>query len=121
MSRIQHIYDEIYRQNIYYVCCPSYAEFCKIMKKELDMDWEQKQKDVDGNFAVIENSGYLIGAIFTKDRSPDTVAHECLHAVSFFLRSRGIPLNDDTEEAYTYYLQFLVREICGKKRLKRGR
>ena len=112
MGRIKHIYDEIYRQNIYYVCCPTYAEFCKIMKKELKMDW--KPKDVDGNFTVIESCGNLIGVIYTNSRKPDVVAHECLHAVSYFLRHKGIPLNDDTEEAYAYYLQFLVRQICGK-------
>lgn len=46
--------------------------------------------------------------IWVKDRASKTVlTHEMFHAVYFILMARGIELGDDSEEAYTYLLDFI--------------
>jgi hypothetical protein len=47
------------------------------------------------------------------------LAHECLHAVRWFLDSRGIELKDETDETYAYFLGSLVRRCA--ERMNRGR
>lgn len=39
------------------------------------------------------------------------VAHEMLHAVTAIFRQKGLPLEEPSEEAYTYFLEYLVREF----------
>lgn len=43
--------------------------------------------------------------------TPDIVAHECLHLTHWLLKEKGLRLTDDSEEAYTYLLQWFVKEI----------
>ena len=47
------------------------------------------------------------------------IAHEAFHAVSYILSNIGIPFSLDTEEAYTYLLQYLVNEIVKIKEIKK--
>jgi hypothetical protein len=42
------------------------------------------------------------------------LAHELLHAVSWVLNAKGLPLTDASEEAYTYYLEWLMRESLSR-------
>ncbi len=47
-------------------------------------------------------------------RDPRSVAvliHELSHATNFILREVGIPHTEDTEEAYTYLLEYIAREV----------
>lgn len=39
------------------------------------------------------------------------LSHEILHAVKDILESKRVPLNDDTEEVYTYLQQYLTKQI----------
>ncbi len=40
--------------------------------------------------------------------------HELSHATNFILREAGIPHTEDTEEAYTYLLEYLTRETLNR-------
>lgn len=42
------------------------------------------------------------------------VAHECFHVTSFILREAGLVLSNKSEEAFAYYLGWLVKMI-GRK------
>lgn len=42
------------------------------------------------------------------------VAHETLHATAHMLRQIGMPLTPDSEEAYTYLQQYLIKEIANR-------
>lgn len=42
------------------------------------------------------------------------VAHEVFHAVYAALSNRAVPLSNDTEEVYAYYIQWLFNEIAPK-------
>jgi len=47
------------------------------------------------------------------------LAHECLHAVHWFLDSRGIKLNFESDESFCYLLGSLVRRIA--EQLNKGK
>lgn len=49
---------------------------------------------------------------FEKDKiKPGLVAHECLHATCYILDYVGISLTEESEEAYTYLISYLVNEV----------
>lgn len=39
------------------------------------------------------------------------VAHEMLHTVVAIFRRKGLPLEEPSEEAYTYFLEYLIRNF----------
>lgn len=43
-----------------------------------------------------------------------TLSHEMIHVCHYILRERRIPLSEDTEEAYTYLAEHLIRETLNK-------
>jgi len=54
------------------------------------------------------------GTLLWFAETPDagTCAHEAIHSVAHVFRETGIgPMNEDTEEAYTYTTQWLVDQI----------
>ena len=43
---------------------------------------------------------------------PARLAHEAIHAAVYLLgENSGLALSDDTDEAYAYYVEWLVREV----------
>lgn len=43
-----------------------------------------------------------------------TIAHEALHAVTSVMESKGLPLSREGDEAYTYYLGWIVEEMTSR-------
>jgi len=109
-GKILHIYDHIYKQNYYYFNCKTFKDYQRLLKIKFKIDKPNKD-DTDGNFNVYRQSGVDVYFLWTKGRRPEIVAHEVFHAVSYGLRMKGLPLTDDTEEAYAYLMQFLIKEI----------
>jgi hypothetical protein len=110
VGNILHIYDWTYRQNYYYVRAKTHKEYIDICKRELNCNIGIKEKETGGGFNVFEHHDKTEVCYIWANAKRDLV-HECFHAVSYVLRSRGIPLNDDTDEAFAYSLGFLVDEI----------
>ena len=68
-----------------------------------------------GHRKVITQDGYEADYIFVRAGSgPITefavIAHETLHHVGHALRMGGLPWTEDSEEAYTYYQQFMIKQ-----------
>lgn len=109
-GNILHIYDFTYRQNYYYIPARSHKEYQSICLKELKCKIEDKTETKSGGFNVLvhktKTDVCYIWAVDKKD-----IVHECFHAISYVLRNRGIPLNDDTEEAFAYAIGFLTEQI----------
>jgi hypothetical protein len=63
-----------------------------------------------GRWKMIQDAdGYESDYIFVRRDSGiitelSALAHECLHATAHALRTNGMPLTEESEEAYTYYL-----------------
>lgn len=47
-----------------------------------------------------------------------TLQHEILHAVSYLMTRIGIKFSDDSEEAYTYMVQYITEKIYEKLDVK---
>ena len=112
-KHILHIYDFIYECNYYWIEAKDHAEYCKVMKRQFNLNIEVDPKD--GHFRVIEKHGIPIGVIWAKRNQPDSIAHECFHAASYFLRSRGVELSDESDEAFAYLMSYLIRAITKAK------
>lgn len=112
MKGIKHIFDPIYRQNYWYICTPTHAEFRKIVLKA-GIKIEEKH-NTDGGMYVYEQTKGQVIVLWTKNKTADLLAHEIMHAVSYCLRRKGLPLTDDSEEAYCYLFQYLMKEIKEK-------
>jgi hypothetical protein len=108
-GEILHIFDPVYRQNYYYFNCRSQKDYTSLLKLKFKI--ELTPKDTDGAFNVFAQRGTDVCFLWTKGKTPQLVAHEVFHAVSYILRRKGLPLSDDTEEAYAYLIQFLTTEI----------
>lgn len=61
---------------------------------------------------VPDNIGKGIVLMFTTNPSPGEIAHEIIHALTIILNDyAGIPLNEDTDEAYAYMGGELTNQI----------
>lgn len=83
----------------------------KQLTREID-DWGEL--DTEGRMVPFIDGGYMILLKLKKDRfrkSVGTIIHEVAHCIHYLLRDRRIPLNEDTEEIYTYLQEYLATEI----------
>jgi len=111
IGKILHIYDFVYRQNYYYFPAKTHKEYREICKKQLKNIIEPKEQDTGGGFTVFKTEKDKTSVYYIWGTLRRNIIHECMHAVSYGLRSRGIPLNDDTEENYAYLMGFLTDMI----------
>lgn len=112
MGKILHIYDFTYRQNYYFIPAKTHKEYRDICWKQLKCKIEEKKTEKGGGFNVFmhgKNQDTEVCYIWANNKRD--IVHECMHAISYTLRHRGLPLNDDTEEAFAYAIGFLVDQI----------
>jgi len=97
------------------VTAPEFAEFT-LRKFGLVVDADTLSGD--GVFVSASYEGREIGIIGFPHQFTGTpheyamLAHECLHATKDMLGSRGLKLRDASEEAYTYFLDYLVETLA---------
>jgi hypothetical protein len=111
VGSILHIYDFTYRQNYYFIPAKTHKEYREICLKELKNKIEPKDKEVGGGFNVFAYGKDKTEVCYIWANNKRNIIHECFHAISYNLRNRGIPLNDDTDEVFAYAIGFLVDEI----------
>ncbi len=72
----------------------------------------------NGRFIGAQHDRYgLLPAIWFPARpSHRTVAHEAFHATFYVLSAKGLTLTPDSEEAFAYYLDWLIGEIEARVR-----
>ncbi len=115
--KIKHIFDPLFKQNIYYIGVKTNKEYLKILKKEYNLEGKT---DVAGRFQVIDKQGQKIGLIWAPKDNIPCIVHECMHAVNWYLGKRGIYLSFDAEgfdngEIFAYCIEFLVKEILSNR------
>ena len=107
---ILHIFDPVYRMNIWAVAGASHKTFCRLMKKELGATFAPTKSD--GKFYTYVSKGRTVGVIWSSDKSVHLM-HECAHATFWAMRERGIGFSEDAEDAFCYYQSFLFRALTG--------
>lgn len=111
---LTHIFCPIYQKNIYGSCGVTKETFIKNLKKQLNLELSVEEVPGNGIFLIAEYDDQEFGFVWSEDKDV-VLAHECLHAACWVLRSVGLPLTSESEEAYTYYQQFLMECILGRK------
>lgn len=107
------IKDTIYRNDVYFIHDEKDDFIKKYLKKKADYDATEIIKKSAGFYVAIGEPIHEYYIVITKyaDNWIGTLVHECLHATSKVLRERGIDLTEETEEAYTYYIQWLFNAL----------
>lgn len=94
------------------------------MKKVFPKDWDPIGVQCNGHWCVRERNGYEADFIILIKRRRQTsmrvwrtnelavLAHEAFHCASHILRHAGIPHIQETEEVYTYYQGWLMRQCA---------
>jgi hypothetical protein len=115
-EKVIEIFDPIHNQRYWFVKCKSGQEFSKILNqiipnyKDLVEDSDDSE-EAGGECLDLVLDGRLIVVLWSS-LDLNTLTHECLHAILFSVKSRGISKDDD--EALCYMLGFLVGEITKK-------
>ena len=111
ITKPKHIYDTLYGTNFYVSRNVPYSYFYQQVNKYWG-NFKDQDKNIQGK--CIKNDNNTIW-LWTKHNDFGILAHECLHAVCYAFEDKGIVLSEDSEEAFTYYLQWLIDRILGKK------
>jgi len=110
MREFKHIWIELYSENIYFIQCTN-EQYVKMMERVFKTI--VKPTTASGKFCVINNNNDDAGVIWVKnDINYGLIAHECFHAVCWILSFRGFWLTDSSEEAYSYLLEYLFKQVC---------
>lgn len=69
-----------------------------------------------GTTGLLSNNAFFIRLLYspTTPEYKGILVHEVFHATSMLLRSRGMSLVKESEEAYAYLLEFIYKKIVEK-------
>jgi len=109
LKTIKNIYDETFKQNYYMLIGVNRNRYVEIVKKELKQDVELPLANICGRTVYLDVEGHLIPIIWTTNKKPSNIAHECFHAIADVLEDRGVKLSGDSCEIYAYSLERLIR------------
>jgi hypothetical protein len=109
---IYKINDKHWHENIKLIVCP---------RDELARFIQKKHKErvslppSDGCYIDMDDVHYIWLNSFTHSIADmGLLIHELFHLVHKILKTKGFLLSSESEEAYTYYLQYLTVEFCEK-------
>jgi len=108
-----HIYNKTYQWNYYVYYGVALSKYLEHFEIQAGFAEETKtDSQIAGRCCTIEHlTDGVMTFIWSKEKDLPILTHECFHAVSMTLNSRGIPFTDSTEEAYAYLLSMLIREV----------
>ena len=88
----------------------------KELSKHLDLTDEDKEiLKCEGNGrTVMLEAGQTVMRIKNGKQFHETIAHEIFHAVEFLFRRIKIKLNEDSDEAYAYQIQYITKQVYEK-------
>lgn len=116
------IYNATFRTNIYVSYGITADEFLKSVKYHCSVELKETPEDKYGRMTVLYNpDGAEIIWLWLREKNVSELAHEALHAVHYDLKNKGMNLTDDSEEAYAYYIQQIIREVLQVEKNLKGR
>ncbi len=75
-----------------------------------NVEAENYADSADALFFTYHKKGWII-LILPFDTTPNQIAHECFHLTKFIMDKKGIILCDESEEAFAYLLDHLVKIV----------
>jgi len=109
MRKFRHVYIDIYMENIWLIVC-SRDYFNRKIQTEFECDARTISKEAAGSFGVYALNGKEVGVIWLEDWG--SFVHEVFHATCWVLWGKGIPLVEESEEAYAYLINYLCKEFA---------
>jgi len=120
--KVGHIFDEIYRTNIYFIPKANIPIIKDFVKIQFDSDYEESPR-FDGRTLGFSNGKTIDYIIAMRDFNKGIVnlsslTHECLHVSLFILDDHGVDYNGENSEQLNYHLQWLFRKCLECKDFK---
>ena len=117
-TKVVEIYDPIHLQKYWYVKVLNSKDFNDVLSKLIDnyteiVDIADEDDSSDGECLDLTINGHLVIMFWCNTTSISSIVHECLHAVMFCAKSRGIKY-EESDETLCYMLGFLVNEVFNK-------
>lgn len=114
--KIHKIKDSMYDVSLWVIVGEKQACY-NYFKKKYKSDWDSIMDNESlGVFIPEPGVGYFIWLPFYSNKlgTQAVIVHECLHLVMSVFRKMGISLVEESEEAYTYYLEHIYKQIVTK-------
>ena len=106
--RPKYFYDELYKVNFYLYIGVDYADFLRELKGRHGIERpEYYDRVVAGKTIIVVHKDW---------KQWPVLLHEVNHATNWILNERGIELTNESEEAFTYYAEWLLNsivDVCG--------
>jgi hypothetical protein len=96
-----------------------YKEMKKDSKGRASDDFIKEMSTRDFEACVHSFKGNIVMRFMDKKPRHEVIAHECLHATGRIMKHVGIDMADESEEAWSYMIGFLFKEVIGKKKCKK--
>lgn len=124
---INTIFEPVYQVKIHFIFdTPKDKAYAYIRKQDIiPMDFDEHWQKAGVMYSDDENGDYFI---ILPDKKPTwtittIIAHEAFHVVARVMRSKGIQLAKESEEAFNYLHSWILQELTDfyndhKKRLK---
>mgnify|MGYP001332340434 CR=1 FL=1 len=109
-GKILHIFEPVFRVNIYWIKAKTEKEYKSIYEKQFNLPYTGNLKD--GKMCVLEQNGTPVIVLWANDEV--NISHECLHATFWILKEHGVILSEESEEIFCYLQGFLLRAILNK-------
>lgn len=104
--------DTLYSARIFVVIGGTWEEISTRWVKEFNA--EGTTKNVINGGAYLPNNSKDCGVWFKEIPTGSICAHEALHLTTHILIKSGLRFSEDSEEAWAYHMQWIVREIGNK-------
>lgn len=131
--KLAWFYEECWRANIYFTWDSSPQKLIRMLKEEWDISYTKTDRFGGRALEFMKqdepHKGVPIYVIALAEKWSDNhalvaaLSHECLHITRYILNSRGLTeFNDETEEAFTYLQESLLRrclKLLAKPRASR--
>lgn len=108
MNKWRHFYIDIYGVNLYFIKCTR----GKFVKKTLEEFNKVVSSETSRTGGFCEVCG-CSGVIWIEEW--EVLHHEVFHATCWIMRTAGISLTGETEDAYAYLADYIVRLIKKRK------
>ena len=109
------IYDRIYKTHFYLCYGGEARDFVEFLAnehgKEILKELKLLQRAKGVRLTVEGGFNYLWIQKDNKEDATAVMIHELFHFVVHTLKDCGIKLNDNTEESYAYYIEYIYEEI----------
>lgn len=120
--KVGHIYDEIYKKNIYFIPNGNNRALKEFIRIQFNGIYDE-DRDFAGRTSNYFYNGldyYIITLkkLNNKPKSLSYLAHECLHVSLYILDNCGVDYDGDNCEQLNYHFEWLFKKCLEHKKWK---